>query len=237
MHEVTIKALRKTYGPHAATLLAGNLRERPRKRGAIRKFRVIGDLPSVEEFAGLREKRLTFTVTELVREAFGEFRELSDELWGWYRSLPRCLRPSSRGYGLEEAARGLNELCEPHVPATVGEIEVRYTPPEGFSSHGGRRDDAVAMLRAAMKAIGTRMYPLAGPQDGPIILRIIRGGDAGIDSLAEPQDGPGAAFASDARCLIDELEGAVADAEDVTFPSTFGGSRDGSRRPDSRPRK
>ena len=194
-HSISLKKLKSTYGLHARTILRDYLEELPRKKGAVRSYKIVKKLPTVDEFNALRTKRFTTTVDDLVEAAFSEFEELATELSEWYDNLPEQLQESDKAYQLQEAKDALENLTRPDLPDSVVNMEIFYMPAEGIKSRAARRDDAVARLQAVVDELNDL---LSDDKE-----------DADFDK-------------DDVEALASDLEAVINEAEGVEFPGMYG---------------
>jgi ParB-like chromosome segregation protein Spo0J len=192
--QISITKLNRTYGPHATAVLKEYLREiHKRKRGTVRKYKVLKPLPSKNEFSQLRDRHFTSTIADLVDAAFATFAELSDELQEWSGNLPEQFQDSEKASRLEESSAALANLSAPLVADELGRIPIVHVPPERDFSRAGRLDCAVVMLEAVIAR-----------------LSVPAGGET-----AESREG-------ERKAVIAELENIVDEAQDIEFPSMFG---------------
>lgn len=68
---ITGTILKKRFGSHAAAVLSDRLERQPRAKGEREKFKIVKDLPTVEEFNALRARRFTCTVDTIVDNVEG----------------------------------------------------------------------------------------------------------------------------------------------------------------------
>lgn len=197
---ITGIALKKTYGGHAVAVLSNRLEALPReqKKGAKQKYKVVSDLPSVDEFHILRAKKFTTTVDALVSDAFSEFEELKGELEEWYDGMPENLQGGQKGEDLQSAINTLGDLQAPDVPEFVTNLETVYIPTEKVESRPSRRDDAVARIDTAIDILTDAM----DDEDADV-------------KYTDEQKG-------EMQQLIDDLETEKSNAEDIEFPTMFG---------------
>jgi cell fate (sporulation/competence/biofilm development) regulator YlbF (YheA/YmcA/DUF963 family) len=197
---ITGIALKKTYGGHAVAILSGRLEALPRerKKGAKQKYKVVSNLPSLEEFQALRAKRFTTTVDALVADAFSEFESLKDELQEWYDGMPENLQGAQKGDDLQSAIDALANLEAPDVPNCATNLQTVYIPVEKVESRPDRRDDAVARIDTAIDVLNDAMDD----------------DDSDVKYTDEQKE--------EMQQLIDDLENAKNDAEGVDFPTMFG---------------
>ncbi|MBN1570701.1 MAG: hypothetical protein JXA73_22855 [Acidobacteria bacterium] len=128
---INVIKLKKMFGPYASDLEAMKFVEPlPRsKRGEIRPYKIRKPLPSNEEFQQLLRDRYTFTVQEIISDAFEEFMFLSAELDDWYNNLPEGLKNSNKGSMLQDARyifENLNE--EPEISEKLGNLKIVSLP-------------------------------------------------------------------------------------------------------------
>lgn len=197
---ITGISLKKTYGSHAVAILGGRLEALPRerKKGAKQKYKVLQELPTVEEFGILRARRFTTTVDALISDAFGEFESLRDELQEWLDGIPESLQNGQKSDDLQTAIDTLDNLQAPDVPTEVSSLETVYIPQEKIDSRPDRRDDAVNRLATAVDVLNDAMDDE----------------DAEVKYTDEQKE--------TIQQLIDDLENHIDDAEGVEFPTMFG---------------
>ena len=152
MKTVTIRQLTSFYGNHALPVLHEYLKERPRKKGGMRTYKIAKPLPTEAEFNELQKKKYTSTVADLVGSAFGDLENLASEVGDWYDNLPEGLQSSDKGSVLDDARGTLESLSEPDLPEAVATKEVYYLPLLDAGSRAARRDDAIGRLQAVVDA-------------------------------------------------------------------------------------
>jgi len=137
---------------------------------------------------------VTSTVGALIGDGYSELEGLKDELQEWYDNLPESFQNGSKGEQLQEAIGYLENLIEPSIPGDHDGIAASYTAStKRKKSRADRRDDAVQMLAGAQSAL-----------------------QAFLDENEEHED------ADEIQSLIEDLENAISDAENVEFPGMFG---------------
>lgn len=112
---ITKRKLMSLYGDYAMSVLGEYVSQLNTKRGEIRKYKVIKQLPDVAEFKNLLDLRYTSTVEGLISDAYSEFTSLGDELRGWYDNLPESFQGGDKGECLDQAASSLEGISEPTV--------------------------------------------------------------------------------------------------------------------------
>lgn len=152
---VTAATLANRYDSYALDVLGDYLEEQPQERPRARqKWKVIRELPDGTTYQDLRKSRFTVTLWDLIDEAVEELRSLGSEIREWYDNLPDGLRDSSKAGGLEEAANTLDDIESPDLPDDIAHLTLVHVPGIGnHASRSDRRDDAVAMLQAALEFI------------------------------------------------------------------------------------
>ena len=138
---VTKTKLTRFYDRYATTVLRNKLTALDRKRKERQKYRVHSALPDKDEYVELRDEQFTSTVADVVDEAFAEAEALGEEIREWYDNLPESFQDSDKGYSLDEAANGFENLDRPDTPGAndgdsidVRSVSVLYLPDlEGYS--------------------------------------------------------------------------------------------------------
>jgi hypothetical protein len=100
---------------------------------------------------GQKPKPRRITIEEAVGEAFGEFRELADELQAWADSMPENLQGSSKHDQVTEAADALEQIADdaPTVDESLAEVTVEIqdlTPRSRAYSRANRYLHAIDVI-------------------------------------------------------------------------------------------
>jgi hypothetical protein len=206
---VSIRFINKQYGAHARTILSrldyiDEVEDDDRKRGSMRKYKVLKALPTVEEFRQLRTKHFTSTVDSLMDDAFSEFESLKEELESWYENLPEQFQQGDKGNMIEEAMNTLDQIDRPDIPDNAGTIEVYHQPAEKVESRSDRCSEAVSIVQDIISALNDKAEEL----------REAATGKSEEEAKKEPDPDDLESFASD-------LESAIGDAESVEFPGMY----------------
>ena len=134
---ITTRKLRNMYGKcsHIVSTLGPKLDQQPReKRGAVRRYKVIEELPTAEQYRELRAKRFTTTLGELLEDAYSQAETVGEELREWYDNLPEAFQEGDKGERLNEAADVIeNAVCEKPsdpLPDAIAELPVVFIPGE-----------------------------------------------------------------------------------------------------------
>jgi len=155
--EVTVVKLSKTYGRHWNEVLGGYLKRQPTERneGGRRKparYIIVHELPTVEEFRVLLNKKFTYRVSDLVASVFCDVESLADELTEWYDNMPEGFQNSSKGEELQEAIDTLSGIDQVEVPEEYAEVEI-ISLPMYPTSRRERAEEAIDCLRTVAEAI------------------------------------------------------------------------------------
>lgn len=151
--DLSIRKLKSQYGEYALDVLREYLEELPKEGRAMRAYKVIKTLPTMEKFETLQKTRYTSTVSEMICDAFSTFEELSSECSEWYDSLPESFKDSEKGSMLEEVSSTLENLQIPDCSETTKLLPVYYLPILDCSTRCSRRDDAVGRLQAVLDVL------------------------------------------------------------------------------------
>lgn len=151
---IGIAKLRNLYDAHVFTILGELLEEAPRKRGTPRKYKLLKDLPTREQYKKLKEARYTTTLADLVSNAYSEAVCLRDELQDWYDNLPESFQSGDKGEQLQTAIDQLGECdSEPDLPEWLGEVQAVHYPALKLESRSDRCAEAVSSLEDAKAAL------------------------------------------------------------------------------------
>lgn len=145
----------------------------------------------------LKSKREAVSVdlASAVSDAFGELQALGEEMREAFDNTPESLQQGGAGAARGEAADALENFSEPDVPESVAALSVTITRNQygrRGPSRSERRDDACAILAAAIEAL-----------------------DSMDDDIPQQQK-------DDGETLRDELDNLQSEAELVEFPGMFG---------------
>ncbi len=202
--ETTNIALKKIYGSMWREMLSGFITPKANqsKYGSVKRFIILKNLPSKEEYDLMVKQRFTFTVADLITDAMEEFLSLGDEMGEWFGNMPEQFQSTDRASQIEETRDVLQNLQEPDVPEGLAALEVFHIPLINQSSRSKRCMEAVSKLHDAITALEDLQTP---------------------DLVDDKKIGESAEeLADEAEQLISELEQVVAEAEDVNFPTMFG---------------
>lgn len=117
------------------------------------RYKVLKDLPMLEEYRQLKNQHYTTTVGDLVSDAFSEIQCLSEEMQEWYDNLPEGFQQSERGERVQEAADALSYLDEVDVPEEFQDLKAVYIPAFEIESRRDRASEVSSMLQTAAETI------------------------------------------------------------------------------------
>jgi len=203
---LTITRLRREYGPYATSVLehAGLIKPvEGRKKGTIRRFEILGCLPTPAGFNKLFNKRYGTTVGDLIEDAYAEFEDLKNELEEWAYNVEEHFPDKADEVG--EAADALEVLESPDVEDDVSKLEVVYAPPirkkkwgRVSVSRAARCDEACSRLGVALDVLESFEGELKMRANPDLKKKIIE-----VQELAH------------------KLESHISDAENIDFPGMY----------------
>lgn len=149
------QSITRTYDGHVWKVLMGHVERLPRQKGQRTSFRIVAALPEKNEYLQLKECYFTKTLEALVDAAYGIVDDLQGELLDAYENMSEGSKDGSVGEARLEAASQLENISDkvPTLPDSVSGIQVVHYPLLRQNSRGDRANEAMAMLRAASKAI------------------------------------------------------------------------------------
>lgn len=216
MESISIAKLNKTYGKYGTRVLTKNgfLEQEEQKRGAPRRYKLLKELPSIDEFKKLANEMYKISVEDLISSAKGTVEELASELRDWYYNMPESLQGGDKGSTLEESASTLENLDIPDLPdwATdtdpTNAITTVFFPNLKCESRADRASEASEELRAAAERLREEAEKLVNPlvspniEESKLALVIYKKGDE-LSNLA------------------DEYESAADEISGVEFPGMY----------------
>lgn len=172
-----------------------------------------------------RGEKRTSTVASAVADAVSDLTSLGEECREIVDNASEGLSQTQRIQTLDETASALEDAQEPDIPEPLSDIPVTYVEmvqkrKGRGSSRATRRDNAVAMLDAAVEALqgfGDAMEEAKGAVAGgtatPDQQRMV---GAVVEAADNEEDGP------DIEGLIGEIEEIKNNVEGVDFPGMYG---------------
>lgn len=188
---VGIVKLKNEFDGYVFMILGEHLeQELGRKRGAPRRFKVVKDLPSKEEYLQLKAKKYTTTVESLIDSARMDIESLCEELREWHDNLPESFRDGDKGSQLEDAISELESVDPPDPPDMKGvDQSVVYYPDLDADSRSARAAEAASALRAAAEHLRMKAEELQNQDDKNDLSDEISGFADDLESSADSIDG------------------------------------------------
>ncbi len=213
MESIGITKLNKTYGQYGVPVLTKNgfLEQEEQKRGAPRRYKILKELPTVDEFKKLSNEMYKISVEDLVGNAKGTIEELASELRDWHDNLPESLQEGDKGSTLEDSASTLEGMDIPDLPdwaiTETGHpkaITTVFLPQLRCESRADRASEASEELRAAAERLREEAEKLEKPE--------------GCDVEANKER---AEHGDELSNLADEYESAADEIDGVEFPGMY----------------
>jgi hypothetical protein len=209
MESIGITKLNKTYGKYGVPVLTkkGFLEQEEQKRGAPRKYKLLKELPSTDEFRKLSNEMYKITIEDLIGNARGTIEELASELRDWHDNLPESLQEGDKGSTLEESASTLEGLDISDLPdwATNADHTTVFFPDLKCESRADRASEASEELRAAAERLREEAQNLEQLKEG-----------------ATPEENKKRAEQGDELSnLADEYESVADEISGVEFPGMY----------------
>lgn len=166
-----------------------------------------------------KTKTVTGTVAS-VSDAFAAIEDLRDELQEWYDNLPENFRNGDKGSQLYDAIYNLEQDSEPSLPDSADQLEITWNEVTSSRSRSTRRDNACAIVDAAISEIESRISELEGytynedgkrHEEGTVLTE----GDC-IDESDRDE------IQQEYETLRDELDNARSNWESAEFPGMYG---------------
>ena len=190
------QSITRSYDGHVWEVLRGHVERLPRAKGQRTSFKIVAALPEKAEYLQLKERHFTYTLEQLVDDAYGIVDELQGELQEAHEKMPEGLQGSPVGEARSEAADQLGNISDPpELPPCVSSLRIVHYPSLHQTSRRQRAYEAEEMMQVVAKAI--RQY-----QQGEAKLK-----------KAEAKD-------LDECCQ--QLEGNAEELDSVEFPGMFG---------------
>jgi len=213
--EIGIRRLTGLYDQYILIVLRNRLQQLPTKRGKPRMFRVIEELPDLDEYRRVRDERYTTTVEALVDEAFSDAQSVGEELREWYDNMPENFQSGDRGCAIDEAASNCENLDQPTMPGNVGsgepldlyEFDIRsvpvlFLPSLNCNSRSIRLSEAASQLQTVVD-----------------LFRDAERGDERFPTGVWDKDGE---LHQDIASWLDELENQINELEHIEVPGMYG---------------
>ena len=126
-------AIRVVFDPYFESLLVPSVFvPLPREsRKTPPTYRIAQPVPSLTQFALMKQTRYTVTVEDLLGEVSSGIEELGSELRSWHDNLPDGLNASSKADEIDEAATTLENISVPELSSSES-VQVFFLP--GFES-------------------------------------------------------------------------------------------------------
>jgi len=213
MESIGITKLNKTYGKYGVPVLTkkGFLEQEEQKRGAQRKYKLLKELPSTDEFKKLADENYKITIEDLIGNARGTIEELASELRDWHDNLPESLQEGDKGETLEESASTLECLDISDLPDWTTDadhtnaITTVFFPDLKCESRADRASEASEELRAAAERLREEAQNLEQSKEG-----------------ATPEENKKRAEQGDELSnLADEYESVADEIQGVEFPGMY----------------
>ncbi len=193
------------------------------KRRPQSQYVAIGEVPTVEAYAKLRDLTYTMTAEDAASQAQSTFEELGDELRSWYDGMPENFQGGDKGTAVEEAAQVCEDLAGSDLTAApcIAQLPVCHLPGE-TSSRGDRCGEACSLLDdlagACSDAIdrlnveGSEMPEWATEDDGNV----------SYDEMTDEQKAAHRSKVIEAlETLRDQAEEDKGNAEGIEFPGMY----------------
>lgn len=193
------------------------------KRRPQAQYVAIGEIPTAEAYAKLRDLTYTMTAEDAASQAHSTFEELGDELRQWYDSMPENFQNGDKGTAVEEAAQACEDIAgsDLQTEECIKNLPVCHLPGE-TSSRSDRCGEACSLLDdlagACSDAIdllnkeGSEMPAWATEDDG----------DASYDEMTDEQKAAHRSKVIEAlETLRDQAEEDKGNAEGIEFPGMY----------------
>ena len=188
-------AIRVVFDPYFESLLVPSVFvPLPREsRKTPPTYRIAQPVPSLTQFALMKQTRYTVTVEDLLGEVSSGIEELGSELRSWHDNLPDGLNASSKADEIDEAATTLENISVPELNSSES-VQVFFLPGFDLDSRPKRAAEIGQMISAITGAL----------EDQKCILE---------------QENPGSEDIQEIETFVSELENAASELEGVSFPS------------------
>ena len=188
-------AIRVVFDPYFESLLVPNVFvPLPREsRKTPPTYRIAQPVPSLTQFALMKQTRYTVTVEDLLGEVSSGIEELGSELRSWHDNLPDGLNASSKADEIDEAATTLENISVPELSSSES-VQVFFLPGFDLDSRPKRAAEIGQMISAITGALEDQKSTLE-------------------------QENPGSEDIQEIETFVSELENAASELEGVSFPS------------------
>jgi len=188
-------AIRVVFDPYFESLLVPSVFvPLPREsRKTPPTYRIAQPVPSLTQFALMKQTRYTVTVEDLLGEVSSGIEELGSELRSWHDNLPDGLNASSKADEIDEAATTLENISVPELSSSES-VQVFFLPGFDLDSRPKRAAEIGQMISAITGALEDQKSTLE-------------------------QENPGSEDIQEIETFVSELENAASELEGVSFPS------------------
>ena len=188
-------AIRVVFDPYFESLLVPSVFvPLPREsRKTPPTYRIAQPVPSLTQFALMKQTRYTVTVEDLLAEVSSGIEELGSELRSWHDNLPDGLNASSKADEIDEAATTLENIAVPELSSSES-VQVFFLPGFDLDSRPKRAAEIGQMISAITGALEDQKSTLE-------------------------QENPGSEDIQEIETFVSELEDAASELEGVSFPS------------------
>lgn len=147
-------AIRVVFDPYFESLLVPSVFvPLPREsRKTPPTYRIAQPVPSLTQFALMKQTRYTVTVEDLLGEVSSGIEELGSELRSWHDNLPDGLNASSKADEIDEAATTLENIAVPELSSSES-VQVFFLPGFDLDSRPKRAAEIGQMISAITGAL------------------------------------------------------------------------------------
>lgn len=192
---VSSTALDREYDTYFAQVLGEHLQLQPREKRQRKKYKILNQLPSKQDYNALKVKRFTTTVDSLIEDAYQTVSDLADEMQEAADNTPESLKGGDVGQRREEAASELQNFDKPDVPTFCEGLAAVFFPHKDATSRPKRAIEAADMMTTAATTIREA-----------------------IEEIEEDSD----TDVSELESLCDQLEEDASNLEGIDFPGMYG---------------
>lgn len=193
---ISIRKLTSDYDRWSIDVLISNgfIEQLPRK-GGMRKYKILKDLPTRDVYLALRNAKYTEMAGNVISGAYSDITDLCEELSSWRDNMQGTGLESTDKYSiLEDTISTLENISEPNIPEWLESFKILRLPNmEPNKSRAIRASDAKADIDAVIEEVSQALKTNKIPQKEQ-------------DKIQE---------------YLDQIENDFSEIENVEFPSMY----------------
>ena len=152
------QSITRVYDGHVWDVLENRFQKVWDMEGGPTKFEIVAPLPGKAEYLRLKERHYTYTVKELIEDAYAILEDLEQEMEMAFENTPENLQCSGVSQARRCAARELQSICaeQPEPPLCLSSECVVHYP---LLEQSSRRARAAGRRKCSGRCQGCRRLP------------------------------------------------------------------------------